>query len=64
MSLFVCFCQLKQKIRREVLAENLQRVDENQSGHIEYGLGKGALIPKLYGRTIDKWRNKRLVDEQ
>lgn len=54
------FFQLKQKIKQEVVAENYQRMaNEKPSDHIGYGLGKGALIPKVFNRSIDKWKNKR-----
>lgn len=31
----------------------------NKTDHIEYGLGKGSLIPKIYHRTIDQWKNNK-----
>ncbi|XP_055309685.1 mitochondrial ribonuclease P protein 1 homolog [Sitodiplosis mosellana] len=55
---------LKRQIRREIQKEKSQfqqdddqTVDENK--HIQYGLGKNSLIPKIYGRTVDKWKNTR-----
>lgn len=47
--------------------KEMQQPDEQQSEkpkHIEYGLGKNALIPKIYNRTIDKWKNVRLVEQR
>lgn len=35
-------------------AEGFKPVD-----HVEYGLGKGGLIPKIYNKTVDKWKNRR-----
>lgn len=53
------FIQMKTKIRQEVLADKGDSYKNPTSDHIEYGLGKGALIPKLYRRTSDNWKNMR-----
>lgn len=58
--------QLKRQIRRQVLEEKKAILESsedesNKTKHIEYGLGKGSLIPKIYGRTVDKWKNTRSV---
>lgn len=41
------------------MRELKQQRNSTPTGHIEYGLGKGALIPKVYRRTIDNWKNTR-----
>lgn len=59
---FLSYFQLKREIHQQVSAEkleNLKKKDGNPTGHIQYGLGKGALIPKLYRRTINNWKNQR-----
>lgn len=46
-----------------MLAESIETrkaEEENISDeirHIEYGLGKGAIIPKVFRQTVDQWRN-------
>lgn len=53
---------MKREIRQQILADKLSvsdKLTEPPTGHIEYGLGKGGLIPKVYRRTIDSWKNKR-----
>lgn len=62
------FSQTKAEIRRqiqkqkEILRQETGQYPnqlQSENKHIEYGLGKGALLPKIYNRTIDKWRNTR-----
>lgn len=53
---------MKREIRQQILADKLlvsDKLNGPSSDHIDYGLGKGALIPKVYRRTIDNWKNKR-----
>lgn len=59
---FIFPFQLKREISKQVSAEKLvtrKESDPNETGHIQYGLGKGALIPRVYHRTINNWKNIR-----
>lgn len=37
--------------------ENAEEVE--QSNHIRYGLGFNTLFPRIYKKTVDKWKNMR-----
>lgn len=55
---------MKKEIKRRILEEKevllkASDVQPTEQKHIEYGLGKNSLIPKIYNRTIDKWRNSK-----
>lgn len=55
---------MKKEIRRRILEEKEvllegSEVQPTKPKHIEYGLGKNSLIPKVYNRTIDKWKNAK-----
>lgn len=53
---------MKKEIKRRILEEKealLKASEVQPAKHIEYGLGKNSLIPKVYNRTIDKWRNAK-----
>lgn len=59
------FLQMKRAIRQQIKGDkerlSIKNVDvsDEKIKHLEYGLGKNCYLPKIYGRTIDKWRNKR-----
>lgn len=55
------YSQQRKEIRKLVLEAKKEsgELDKVEAKHIEYGLGKGALIPKIYNRTIDKWKNNK-----
>lgn len=58
------FLQMKKLIRQQLLDEKkkLGVFDKSEPKHIEYGLGKNALIMKVERRTIMGWRNQKYGD--
>lgn len=61
----IIYIQIKGEIRQKVLEEKVEILKKaavqsnDEKKHIEYGLGKNALIPKIYKRTTNKWQNSR-----
>lgn len=53
--------QIKHELRKRIRTDKKDNdlMMSESAGHIEYGLGKGSLIPKIYNKTVDKWRNVR-----
>ncbi|XP_031640234.1 mitochondrial ribonuclease P protein 1 homolog [Contarinia nasturtii] len=54
---------IREKIQEEKTSMGVfdEEKPASDQKYIEYGFGKNALIPKIHGRTIDKWRNTRTL---
>lgn len=46
-------------MRKEERKQLVELAGQQSNGHLEYGLGKNCYLPKIYNKTIDKWRNNR-----
>lgn len=51
--------QIKKLIKKEINEEkaNLRKQNPSEPQHIEYALGKNCMFPKIYRKTIVKWKN-------
>ncbi|XP_031619445.1 mitochondrial ribonuclease P protein 1 homolog [Contarinia nasturtii] len=54
---------IRKKLHEEKISMGVfdEKKPEGDQKHIEYGLGKISLIPKIYDRAIDRWRNMRTL---